>query len=215
MKQFQTFKDGNTFFFFSQELCSDFTRCGGWSPEGNKPCPLMGSTEALRRDCGIFCLWATAVTSSATGMSWANGSFAFAVDFVSGYSKDLLMVAGLKSLDWWMEMTAGANWAHYPSLPFFTGGCPSHNTSHCCPDYLLKTPFCSILCLVYVLYFSTGCFFSSLKLKSYAHSDKESFISFLHRNVHFWKSCLDPLLWDIINSREANQISSTSPVWER
>lgn len=165
MKPFQTFRDGNNFFFPARNSAWTSPDVGAGPQWGTSLALWWGSTEASRRDCGIFCLWATAVTSSATGMSWANGSFAFAVDLCSGCSKNLLMVAGLKSLDWWMEMTAGANWAHYPSLPFFTGGSPSHNSSRC-PDYLLKTSFCSILCLIYVSQFSTGSFLFSLKLKS-------------------------------------------------
>lgn len=83
MNPFQTFRDGN-YFFSCHELCLDSTRCGGWSPAESKPRPLMGSTEASRRDCGIFCLWAPAVTCSAMGMSWADGCFALAVVFMQG-----------------------------------------------------------------------------------------------------------------------------------
>lgn len=82
MNPLQSLEMETTHFFSLPQALLRLHRCGGWSPVESKPHPLMGSTEASRRDCGIFCLRAPAVTSYAARMSQADGSLAFAVDFV-------------------------------------------------------------------------------------------------------------------------------------
>lgn len=99
MKPFQTFRDGKKIFFLPGTLLG-LHQMWGLVPSGEQALPFDG--DPLRPRGGTVGFSASEPqlsTSSATGMSWANGSFAFAVDLCSGCSKNLLMVAGLKSLD--------------------------------------------------------------------------------------------------------------------
>lgn len=150
MKPFQTFRDGSN--FFSARNSAWTSPDVGAGPQWRTNLALWW--DPLRPRGGTVGFSASEPQLSLLlPLGWAGPMAALLLLWIlcRRCSKNLLMVAGSKSLDWWMEITAGANWAHYPSLPFFTGGSPSHyNSSYCCSDYLLKTPFCSILCLVYV-----------------------------------------------------------------